>query len=134
MSSLKTKKITPLFIDGLSSSTAYRRFGICGLSKIQPQPMHLLAAERSPDSYIAGGMADSEERLEAAAEADKKILVAAGLAFTWKKIQDGKRDAIIEGLGEKAELEWVFDSAFRFFPTQRDELFGYVLHPVDLVT
>jgi hypothetical protein len=24
------------------------------------------------------------------------------------------------------------DSAFRFFPTQPDELFGYVLHPVDL--
>jgi hypothetical protein len=31
-------------------------------------------------------------------------------------------------------LEWVHDSAFRFFPTQRHELFGYVLHPVDLAT
>ena len=31
-------------------------------------------------------------------------------------------------------LEWVQDSAFRFFPAQRDELFGYVLHPVDLAT
>jgi len=31
-------------------------------------------------------------------------------------------------------LEWVHDSAFRFFPAQRDELFGYVLHPVDLAT
>jgi hypothetical protein len=31
-------------------------------------------------------------------------------------------------------LEWVHDSAFRFFPTQPDELFGYVLHPVDLAT
>jgi hypothetical protein len=26
----------------------------------------------------------------------------------------------------------VHDSAFRFFPAQRDKLFGYVLHPVDL--
>jgi hypothetical protein len=26
------------------------------------------------------------------------------------------------------QLEWVADSAFRFFPAQRDELFGYVLH------
>ena len=32
------------------------------------------------------------------------------------------------------QLEWVTDSAFRFFPTQPDELFGYVLHPVDLAT
>ncbi|MFN7937739.1 MAG: hypothetical protein U0R19_30705 [Bryobacteraceae bacterium] len=31
-------------------------------------------------------------------------------------------------------LDWVQDSAFRFFPAQRDELFGYVLHPVDLAT
>ena len=26
------------------------------------------------------------------------------------------------------------DSDFRFFPTQRDDVFGYVLHPVDLAT
>lgn len=31
-------------------------------------------------------------------------------------------------------LEWVRDSPFRFFPPQRDELFGYVLHPADLAT
>jgi hypothetical protein len=38
----------------------------------------------------------------------------------------------VGGAGEAIELEWVADSAFRFFPAQRDELFGYVLHPVDL--
>jgi hypothetical protein len=32
------------------------------------------------------------------------------------------------------QLEWVADSAFRFFPAQRDELFGYVLYPVDLAS
>ena len=32
------------------------------------------------------------------------------------------------------QLEWATDSAFRFFPTQPDELFGYLLHPVDLAT
>jgi hypothetical protein len=31
-------------------------------------------------------------------------------------------------------LEWVVDSDFRFFPTLRDEDFGYILHPVDLAT
>jgi hypothetical protein len=29
-------------------------------------------------------------------------------------------------------MEWVMDSDFRFFPTLRDDTFGYVLHPVDL--
>jgi len=32
------------------------------------------------------------------------------------------------------QLEWVPDAAFRFFSTEPDELFGYVLHPVDLAT
>ena len=32
------------------------------------------------------------------------------------------------------QLDWVADSDFRFFPAQPDELFGYVLHPVDLAT
>ena len=31
-------------------------------------------------------------------------------------------------------LDWVADSDFRFFPAQRDDLFGYVLHPADLAT
>jgi len=46
----------------------------------------------------------------------------------------GKRDAVVEWLGDRMRLEWVHDSAFRFFPAQPDELFGYVLHPVDLAT
>jgi len=120
------------------------------LTKLQSHILRLLAAGRSPDSYIAGGIAmnregprfsgdidifqDSEERLAAAAEADAKVLIEAGLAFSWKKIQIGKRDAEIEGLGDKTRLEWVHDTDFRFFPVQRDELFGYVLHPLDLAT
>ena len=46
----------------------------------------------------------------------------------------GRRQAEVEGLGESMQLEWVADSDFRFFPAERDELFGYVLHPVDLAT
>ena len=38
------------------------------------------------------------------------------------------------GGDETMQLEWVTDAAFRFFSTQPDELFGYVLHPVDLAT
>jgi hypothetical protein len=112
--------------------------------------LRVLAAGRSPDSYIAGGVAinregprfsgdidifqDSENRLAAAAEADAKALTEAGLKLSWGKIQTGKQQAVVDGLGETMQLEWVADSAFRFFPAQRDELFGYVLHPADLAT
>ena len=120
------------------------------LTKLQSHVLRLLAAERSPDSYIAGGVAinrngprfsgdiaifqDTEQRLQAAAEADAKTLIAAGLKLSWKKIFSGKREAELEGLGDKMRLEWAHDAPFRFFPPQRDELFGYVLHPVDLAT
>jgi hypothetical protein len=112
--------------------------------------LRVLAAGRSPDSYIAGGVVinregprfsgdidifqDSEDRLVVAAEADAQALAGAGLKLSWGKIQSGKRQAEVEGLGESMQLEWVADSAFRFFPTQWDDLFGYVLHPVDLAT
>ena len=120
------------------------------LTKLQSHVLRVLAAERSPDSYIAGGVAlnregprfsadidifqDTERRLEAAAAADEKALNEAGLKLAWKAILTGKREAEVEGLGDRMRLEWVHDSAFRFFPPQRDELFGYVLHPVDLAT
>jgi hypothetical protein len=77
---------------------------------------------------------DSEERLVTAAEADGAALVETGLKLSWGKVHTGKRQAQIEGLGETMQLEWVADSDFRFFPAQQDELFGYVLHPVDLAT
>ena len=118
------------------------------LTRLQTHALHILAAQRSPDSYVAGGLAlnragprfsddidifqDSEERLVTAAEADGAALVAAGLNLSWGKVQTGKRQAQIEGLGETMQLEWVADSDFRFFPAQQDERFGYVLHPVDL--
>jgi hypothetical protein len=117
---------------------------------LQEEALRALAAQRSADSYVAGGIAinhngprysrdidifqDSEARLTAAAEADGKALTEAGLAFRWVRIRDGKRQASIEGFGDTTQLEWVADSDFRFFPAQPDALFGYVLHPVDLAT
>jgi hypothetical protein len=40
--------------------------------------------------------------------------------------------ANIGKLEATTRLEWVVDSDFRFFPTIPDEMFGYVLHPIDL--
>ena len=120
------------------------------IGKFQSDVLRTLAAQRSPDSYIAGGVAinregprfsgdidifhDSEARLESAAKADTEALTAAGYSVTWDRIREGKRDATVARGDEAMVLEWVTDAAFRFFPTQPDELFCYVLHPVDLAT
>jgi hypothetical protein len=120
------------------------------LGKFQSDVLRVLAAQRSPDSYIAGGVAinregprfsgdidifhDSEARLETAANTDAAALTGAGYAVTWERVREGKRDATVSRGSEAMPLEWVTDATFRFFPTQPDELFGYVLHPVDLAT
>jgi hypothetical protein len=134
---------------GGGSPSRSRDFAV-PLTKLQHLVLTTLAATRSPDSYVAGGVAlnrdgprfsndidifqDSEDRLTSAAEADAAVLISAGLPFAWRKIQTGKREAQVSGLGETMQLEWVADSDFRFFPVQQDVLFGYCLHPVDLAT
>jgi hypothetical protein len=120
------------------------------ISKFQSDVLKALAAQRTPDSYIAGGVAinragprysadidifhDSESRLEAAAQADEAALAQAGYEVTRGRVREGKRVATIARHREAIQLEWATDAAFRFFPTQPDDLFGYVLHPVDLAT
>ena len=121
------------------------------ISRFQSDVLRLLAAQRSSDSYIAGGVAinrqgprfsadidvfhDFEVRQETAVKADEAALVGAGYTITWSPSQrTGKREATIEKDGQQMLLEWVTDLAFRFFPTQPDELFGYVLHPIVLAT
>jgi hypothetical protein len=78
---------------------------------------------------------DGDERLAAIAQSDAEIIAGDGLEVTWLPNRGGgKRAALVRGLGEQTQLEWVADSDFRFFPAQPDELFGYVLHPADLAT
>ena len=121
------------------------------LRNLQSQLLRLLASHRSPDSYVARGIAinregprfsadidifqDGDERLAAIAENDGAVMAAAGFEVAWLPARGtGKRAAIVRGLGEVTQLEWVADADFRFFPAVRDELFGYVLHPADLAT
>jgi len=121
------------------------------ITKFQSDVLRLLAAQRSPDSYIAGGVAinregprisadidifhDSTARLDSAVKADEAALTVGGYTISWPPTQrTAKHVATVEKQNERMQLEWVADSAFRFFPTQPDELFGYVLHPVDLAT
>jgi hypothetical protein len=120
------------------------------LSKIQSQILLLLAAHRNPESYVAGAVPlnrdgprysadidifhDREEGVAAAAEADAALLVDAGFAVQWLRRESGIHGAVVQRHGESMRLEWARDSDFRFFPTVSDQVFGYVLHVVDIAT
>lgn len=76
---------------------------------------------------------DREEGLAHAAEQDAAFLQERGYVLQWLRRDPLIYTALAARAGETTKLEWV-DSDFRFFPTVRDEMFGYVLHPVDLAT
>lgn len=120
------------------------------LSKIQTNILRLLAAHRDPESYVAGASAlnrnaprysgdidvfhSREERAASAAAADAQTLKASGYAVKWMRREPAIYTAEVAGPGGTTHLEWVVDSEFRFFPVIRDDIFGYMLHPVDLAT
>jgi hypothetical protein len=81
------------------------------LGKFQSEVLRALAAQRSPDSYIAGGVAINRYGPRYSDDIDI--------------FHDS--EAQLEGAART-------DAAFRFFPIQPDDVFGYVLHPVDLAT
>ena len=57
-----------------------------------------------------------------------------GLDIVWQRREPAIYTAEIRSGDERTHLEWVVDSDFRFFPTVKDELFGYMIHPIDLAT
>jgi hypothetical protein len=118
------------------------------LSKIQSDILRLLASHRDPESYVAGSTPlnrdaprfsadidvfhDREERVLQAAEQDAAFLQEHGYTLQWLRRSPLIYTVLAARGVETTKLEWVVDSDFRFFPTIRDEVFGYVLHPVDL--
>jgi hypothetical protein len=118
------------------------------LSKIQTDVLRLLASHRDPESYVAGATPlnrdaprysedidvfhDREERVASAALDDAQALEAADYVVAWLRQLPLIYTAEVIGQNAGTRLEWVVDSDFRFFPTMRDETFGYILHPADL--
>ncbi len=122
------------------------------LTAFQKEAARVLAAHRNPESYLAGGTAinraesslrysndldvfhDAAESVAVCAEADVGELLARGYAVEWLLRQPGLFRARVSQGTDTLRLDWCFDSAFRFFPVQPDEVFGYCLHPADLAT
>ncbi len=119
------------------------------LSGIQADVLRLIAANRSPDSYVAGATVlhraedtprysadldlfhDLEESVARSAEADAATLGAAGYEFSWLLRTPTFHRAVVGAGAKSLRIEWAQDSAFRFYPLQQDERFGYRLHDTD---
>lgn len=120
------------------------------LTEIQRSILSAVAGNRTPDSYLAGGAAlhftpnslrysqdldffhDSAERVATAFEDDRRTLEAGGYQIDVQFSQPGFVRAVIEQSGNSTRIDWGHDSAWRFMPPIRDELGGFLLHPVDL--
>ncbi len=120
------------------------------LSNIQTAVLRLLAAHRDPESYVGESTPlnraalrfsadihvfhDRQERVVEAALNDAAVLERAGYCVSWLRQLPMIYTAAVTKNDAGTRLEWVVDSDYRFFPTIKDEIFGYILHPVDLAT
>jgi len=120
------------------------------ITEFQSRLFKLLEANRNPNSYVAGGTAihrkegssrysndvdffhDTDEAVWQSVGKDFSVLEKHG--YTVKKLLDqpGLVRAVASKAGESLKLEWVRDTAFRFFPIIKDDQLGYRLHDVDL--
>jgi hypothetical protein len=122
------------------------------LTEFQAKTLRLLAARRSPESFVAGGTVlnsqpnspryskdvdifhDVEASVLTNALADAACLGQAGYQVAWLLRQPAFQRAEVARNENRLLLEWVFDSAFRFFPVERDELAGWRLNLFDAAT
>jgi len=123
------------------------------LSPFQIEVCQLLARSR-PESggYLAGGSApgallnasrqwrdfglfhDTLEALEATFESDSQMLGSNGYSLDIVRRREGFIEAIAARKEQSVEIQWLRDSAFRFFPLQTHPVLGLTLHPFDLAT
>lgn len=119
------------------------------LTEFQREILRFLARNRNPDSYIAGGIVlnqgretprfskdidvfhDVEAMVAASASADASALKAAGMKVEWAIQEPAYFRAEVSRESQSVKMEWVRDSAYRFFPTEPDPDLGYRLNVWD---
>ena len=128
------------------------------LTTLQKDVLAVLAGNRSEESHFAGGIvltvaADSArfshdfdifhelaEEVTRASNRDVESLRHAGFQVEtpsrygeWEKEATFRKARISRG-NETVEIDWAADSAFRFFPIERDAQLGWRLHLFDIAT
>jgi hypothetical protein len=104
------------------------------------------------ESYVAGGVAlntligaprlsndidffhDTREALAATWDADRRLLAKHGYTVQVLRERPTFVEVTVTRDGQSVVVEWVCDSAYRFFPLVEHPDFGLTLHPFDLVT
>jgi hypothetical protein len=120
------------------------------ITTFQKMVLRLIKSNRSPDSYVAGGTAihrapdslrfsddidffhDADQAVTDAFQSDRATLLSAGYIFETQISQPSFYRAMVGKADEKLKLEWVRDTAFRYFPVVDDDDLGYRLHDIDL--
>lgn len=120
------------------------------LTAFQRRLLAKLASVAESERYLAGGAAlhiaegsarysddleffhDSEARVANAFKFDQSALLSSGYAVETEFVLPGFVRAIVRLGDEATRVDWAHDSAWRFLPLVRDELGGWLLHPVDL--
>lgn len=128
------------------------------LTTLQKEVLTVLAANRSEESHFAGGVVlnstedsprfsqdfdifhDVAEAVTRASERDVASLRTSGFAVEpcsrhgeWESEATFRKARVSRQL-ETVEIDWAADSAFRFFPIERDPLLGWRLHLFDVAT
>lgn len=128
------------------------------LTAFQKDVLAVLAANRSEESHFAGGIVlnaddasaryshdfdifhELAEEVTRASNRDVAALRQAGFEVeTPSRYGEWERDATFRKArvrrgGMEVEIDWAADSAFRFFPIERDPLLGWRLHRFDVAT
>lgn len=128
------------------------------LTALQKDVLTILAAQRSEESHFAGGVVlnaaedsprfshdfdifhELAEEVTRASSRDVEALRHAGFQVEtpsrygeWEKDSTFRKAKVWRGT-ESVEIDWAADSAFRFFPIERDPLLGWRLHRFDVAT
>ncbi|WP_395747529.1 nucleotidyl transferase AbiEii/AbiGii toxin family protein [Prosthecobacter sp.] len=122
------------------------------LTAFQHEVFSTLRRGRSPNSFIFGATVlnasaqtpryskdidichDLETAVAESAAADEAALVAAGYTVSWQLRQPLFQRATVTRHDGSVKLEWVYDSAFRFYPVEPDDELGWRLHFADAAT
>lgn len=122
------------------------------LGPFEAEVLHLIARNRNPESHVAGATVlnqspssprssedidifhDTREMLQTALINDSELLRKEGFEVDWITDKENFKRALVRKHGNQTKIEWVHDSAFRFFPVEPDQELGYRLNFWDAAT
>jgi hypothetical protein len=121
------------------------------LTAVQKRILQVIAANRSPNSVFGGGSVLNRDRPRQSRDfdiehgsadavrqsfaADRTALIAVGYAVEetgHSRPQSGFVQAIVRAVDGSTLIDWIWDSAVRFYPAIKDDEFGWRLHDIDL--